>query len=268
MAFALAGAYCLIAIVAPLLIRNATSETLSPMLGPSGRYWLGTDELGRNELSMILVGARVAILAAVESVVIAAIVGTALGVAAGYFGGLLDELLSRVADLIFSVPSYLLAVLVVVILGPGLTQASVAIGIVFVPQFARITRGGTLAIRDRAYIDAARLAGRSHLYIMCRHVVPNLASELAPMLGLTLANAEGTYALLSYLGFGVRPPTPDYGSMLAAAQQYFFSDAWLIVFPSLALLTMIVGFVLLGDWLGMRFDPYGRTLLRGIRRGR
>jgi ABC-type dipeptide/oligopeptide/nickel transport system permease subunit len=236
---------------------------LDPFLRPSSHLLLGTDELGRNEFGRILLAARVAVLAALEAVAIAGICGTVLGVLAGYFGGLIDEGLSRIMDLLFAVPAYLMAVVVVVILGPGLGHAALAIGIVFVPQFGRIARAATTEVRGRAYIEAARLSGRGPLYIMVRHVLPNIASPTSVMVGLTLANAEGTYALLSYLGYGVAPPAPDYGSMLAAGQGYLTTDPWLVLFPSIALVLLILGFVFVGDWMRERFDPHGVVLAKG-----
>jgi ABC-type dipeptide/oligopeptide/nickel transport system permease subunit len=198
-----------------------------------------------------------------ESVAFAACVGTFIGVVAGYVGGLVDEALSRLMDLLFSVPSYLLGIVVIVTLGGGLTHAALAIGVVFTPQFGRIARSGTIEVRARAYVESARLSGRGSAWIVFRHIVPNIMTPLSIMIGVTLANAEGAYAVLSYLGFGATPPTPDYGSMLSESQQYMTSDPWLVFFPAAALVLLIFGFILLGDWIRERGDPNSKVWVGG-----
>lgn len=228
-----------------------------PFAGPSLAHWFGADALGRDELSRVLVGARSAVLAASESVGIAAVAGLVLGVAAGRVAdSVTDWSIGRVVDFLFAFPEYVLAIIVIVILGPGLVHASVAIGIVYSPRFARIARTATMSVVVTPYIEAARLAGRSNPYILVRHVLPNISGPMFVMMGLSLASAEGAYAALSYLGFGARPPTPDYGSMLASAQPYLTTDPWLAVFPSCALVLLIVGFNLVGDFLREKLNPY------------
>lgn len=264
-AFSICALYVVAAIVGPIffshradLIGNGT-----PFLRPSGKFWFGTDDLGRDEISRIIVASRIAILVSVESVAFAAIVGTIVGVIAGYVGGVVDELLSRFLDLLFSVPSYLLGIVVIVALGGGLTHAALAIGLVFTPQFGRIARAGTIEIKKRAYVESARLSNRSPFWILSRHVLPNIMTPLSVMIGVTLANAEGAYAVLSYLGFGATPPAPDFGSMLSEGQQYLTSDPWLIFFPSAALVLLIFGFVLLGDWIRESVDPTAKVWVGG-----
>lgn len=265
LAFVICGIYVLAAIFGPIFLSHSANQVgqAAPFMRPNGRFPFGTDDLGRNELSRIIVAARIAIVAAVESIAIAAVVGTIIGVVAGYVGSFVDEALSRLMDLLFSIPSYLLGIVVIVVLGTGLQHASLAIATVFVPQFARIARSATIEIKDRAYIQSARLAGRGQLWILTRHVIPNILTPLSVMVGVSLANAEGTYAVLSYLGFGSTPPTADYGTMLSDAQQYITSDPWLIFFPSAALVVLILGFVLLGDWMRDRFDTSTRVAMVG-----
>ena len=257
--------FCLAAIFGPLVVPvNANSLVTTPFLRPSAHFWFGTDELGRSELSRVIVASRIGILAAVESVGVGICLGTPMGVIAGYFGGFIDELLGRLMDLLFSVPGTLLAIAVIVVLAPGLSHATLALGIVFSPQFGRIARTATTEVRGRAYVESARLAHRSTLWIIMRHVVPNIATPVSVMVGLTLSNAEGSYAVLSYLGFGVPPPTPDYGTMLFSAQGYLTADPWLIAFPSIALVVLILGFLFVGDGLRQHLDPENKVLSKGL----
>jgi ABC-type dipeptide/oligopeptide/nickel transport system permease subunit len=262
---AICAAYCLLAVFGPTIVPVSPTELTNgtPFAGPTTQYWLGLDQLGRSVLSQVIVGARVAIIAAVLAVAVSAVTGTVLGVIAGYLGGILDHLMGWLFDLLFSVPSYLLGILVVVVAGPGLVQASLAIGVAFIPQFGRVARGAAFEIRGRSYVEAAVLSGRGRLWVIRKHVLRNIMTPIAVMVGLTLANAEGAYAVLSYLGFGVRPPMPDYGSMIASGQGYLTTDPSLVLFPCAALVVLIVGFALLGDWIAERLDPRRRTLSLG-----
>ncbi len=257
--------FCLAAIFGPMIVPvDANNLIATPFLRPSAHFLFGTDELGRSEMSRVVVASRIGVLAAVESVGVGICIGTPMGVVAGYFGGVIDEVLGRLMDLLFSVPGTLLAIAVIVVLGPGLSHATLALGIVFSPQFGRIARTATTEIRGRAYVEAARLAHRSTLWIIVRHIVPNIATPVSVMVGLTLSNAEGSYAVLSYLGFGVAPPTPDYGTMLFSAQGYLIADPWLIAFPSIALVVLILGFLFVGDGLRQHLDPENKVLSKGI----
>lgn len=246
------------AICGPLLVgSNVDRFAGAPFLRPGGRFLLGTDQLGRSELVRVIVAARIAVVAALGSVLVALALGLTMGVVAGYTGGLVDQLLSRLMDFVFGFPSYLLPILIAVVLGHGLLVACFSIGIVFSPQFGRISRTATLDVRHRAYISVAKLCGRPSRWIVAKHVLPNILGPLAVMVGLTLANAEGSYAVLAYLGYGVAPPTPDYGSMLSDAQVFMVTDPWLLIVPSLVLIVLILGFVFVGDWIRERFDPRG-----------
>jgi peptide/nickel transport system permease protein len=236
------------------------------LAGPSPRFWLGTDSLGRDELSRIIAGARPAILAAVESIALAGVVGIAIGVIAGYLGGLWDGLLSRLMDLLFAFPEYLLAILVVAILGNGLTNVAIAIGVICVPRFARVARGSTKEVLSRSYVEAAVLSHRGRWWIMWRHVLPNISSPLIVMTAISLSTAEGAYASLAFLGFGELPPTADFGSMIAAAQPYLLSSPWQVLYPSIVFVVLVVAFNLLGDVLRDRLDP--RSASSVARRGR
>lgn len=254
--------FLILAIFGPWLTRFDPNElnvgtSLSP---PSSHLWFGADELGRDEFSRVVAAARVGVLAALESIGIALIIGGILGVIAGLVGSFFDGLLQRFNDLIFAFPEFLLAILVIAILGPGLFHATLAIGIVYVPRFARIARGATISIRGMAYIEAARLSGRSWLSIVFRHIIPNISTPMVVLTALSMSTAQLAYASLSFLGFGVRPPGSDYGQMLAKAADYMTTDPWMVVFPASALVLLVVTFNLLGDVVRDRLDPRGAVV--------
>ncbi len=233
------------------------------LAGPSLRHLLGTDSLGRDELSRIVAGVRPALLAAAESIVLAGVIGVAIGVIAGYLGGVWDGLLSRLMDLLFAFPEYLLAILVVAILGNGLTNVAIAIGVICVPRFARVARGATKEVLSRSYVEAAVLAHRGKWWIMWRHVLPNISSPLIVMTAISLSTAEGAYASLAFLGFGELPPTADFGSMISAAQPYLLSSPWQVLYPSIVFVVLVVAFNLLGDVLRDRLDPRNAASISG-----
>ncbi len=249
------GVICLFVLAAalgPLIEPHAPNQPLvgSAFQGPSAHYWFGTDQLGRDEFSRVVAGAGIALGSALGSVVVALVLGAVLGVVSGYRGGSwMDYGVSRGIDLLFAFPEYVLAIIVIAILGPGLINAALAIGIVYTPRFARVVRVATIEVMHCTYVEAARLAGRGRGFIVIRHVLPNVTSPLLVITALSLSSAEGAYAALSFLGFGVPPPQADYGSMLGAAEPYLSSDPWLALFPSMALVLLILGFNLFGDWL-------------------
>ena len=264
--FAIVFIFCVGAIIGPAVVgANVDRMAAAPYLSPRAGFLLGTDQLGRSELARIIVASRIAIVAAFGSVLCGLVLGVAMGVVAAYVGGVVDQVLSRLMDFIFGFPSYVLPILIAVVLGPGLWVACFSIGLVFSPQFGRISRTATLNVRHRAYVSVARLSGRSSQWIVMKHILPNIVGPLAVMIGLSLANAEGSYAVLAYLGYGVAPPTPDYGSMLSDAQAFMLNDAWTMLFPCIALVLLVLGFVFIGDWLRERFDPRGEVRFgRGV----
>ncbi|MFJ6141651.1 ABC transporter permease [Kitasatospora sp. NPDC092286] len=253
--------YVLLAVFGSFLAPYGPNEVgAGPRLSaPSAEHWLGTDALGRDQLSRVIAAARPALLSATYAVLFALVIGTSIGIAAGFLGRLWDGILSRLVDLLFAVPEYLLAILVIAVMGSGLLNASLAIGIVSIPRFARIARGSTLEIARRSFVDAARLCGRGRSWIMFRHILPNIASPLVIMTAINLSTAEGAYAALSFLGFGVRPPDADYGSMISSSQQYLLTDPWVVAFPAIAFVLLVLAFNLLGDVLRDRLDPHTRT---------
>lgn len=226
---------------------------------PTTEHFLGTDALGRDQLSRVLVAIQPTVLAAVTATAFALVAGSALGIIAGFWGGRVDNVISRVIDFLFAIPEYLLAILVLAILGRGLLNAAIAIGIVFVPRFARTVRSATEEVMARNYVNAARLSGRNQAWIMTKHVIPNITSPLVVLAAINLSMSAGTYAALSFLGFGVRPPSADFGSMISDSLQYIGSDPWLIVPPAVVFVTLILAINLAGDLVRDLLDPKSRS---------
>ena len=231
------------------------SEFTSLLAGPSARHWFGTDELGRDTLSRVVAGSGIALAVAMLSVAIAMVLGVLIGVVAGYFGGLVDTVLNRSQDVLFAFPTLLLAIIIVAVLGPGLFNAVLAIAIVYTPRFARIARASALGIKTSEYLDAARLAGVSTPVILVRHVLPNVLPPVIVLAALSMSTAQLAYASLSFLGLGISPPQADWGSMLSKARDFITVAPWLVVFPTLALVLLMLAFNVLGDAIRDVLDP-------------
>ncbi len=235
---------------------------------PSSAHWFGTDDLGRDVLSRVLVAARVSLEVGVVSVGIALLVGVAIGLAAGYYRGWTDNVLMRCMDVLFAFPVLLLAVAIVAVLGPGLGTAMVAIGVVYAPIFARVTRASVLSVREQVFVRAALSIGASDLRIMRRHILPNIAAPLIVQTSLSLAFAILSEAALSFLGLGVQPPAPSWGRMLFDGRGYIPDAWWLGVFPGAAIFLTVLAFNLVGDALRDVLDPRQLTLSESRRSGR
>ncbi len=217
------------------------------LAGISLKHPFGCDQFGRDILSRVLVGVRETMLISACVVFIGVFFGTILGTITGYFGGWLDEILMRLNDAVLAFPSVLLALVVIGLYGSGRYQLIAALGIAFVPSFARIVRGEVLKIRNLDYIQAVRLYGASHLRIIVVHILPNLKTVLLSSIIIGFNNAELAEAGMSYLGMGVAPPAPSLGRMLSEAQAYIFSNPLTAIFPGIVIVIMILGFSLLGD---------------------
>jgi peptide/nickel transport system permease protein len=228
-------------------------ERLTP---PNWDYIMGLDEFGRDVYSRVIYGARVSLYAGVVSVIFLALpVGSALGVLAGYFRGGVDTLLSRLVDIMFAFPSLLLAITIVGVLGPSLTNTMVAIGIVYVPTFARIARGSTLGVTNLDYIMASRAIGAGNARIIRQHVLPNIAAPLIVQTTLALSTAILIEATLSFLGLGTQPPMPSWGTMLGTGRRYMEIAPWVAIYPGIAIMITVLGFNLAGDGLRDALDP-------------
>jgi peptide/nickel transport system permease protein len=228
---------------------------------PSGEHWFGTDELGRDVLSRVLVATQASMRVAVISVAFAVVVGVTIGVVAGYRGGWVDTVFMRIVDVMFAFPVLLLALAIVAILGPGTTTTILAIGIVYTPIFARVARASTLSVRVEPFVQMSRAMGTGNLYILGRHIVPNIAGPLVVQTSLSLAFAILSEAALSFLGLGIQPPQPSLGRMIFDSQGFVTMAWWMAVFPGAAIFVIVLAFNLVGDGLRDVLDPKQRTMI-------
>lgn len=254
---ALIGAFLFMAIFASFITPYDPIEQdwQSVQKPPSRTHLLGTDELGRDLLSRIIHGARISIIIGLISVSIGLFFGTTVGLVAGYFSGWLDTVLMRLMDIMLAIPYVLLAIAIVAILGPGLGNTMIAIGIVTIPQFARIVRSSVLEIKSKDYVEAARALGASHWRIMLRHVMINALSPLIVQSTLTIASAILNAAALGFLGLGAQPPTPEWGVMLSDGRLLLLVAPWIVTFPGIAIMLSVLGFNIFGDGLRDALDP-------------
>lgn len=220
------------------------------MEGGDLRYLLGTDQLGRDLLSRVIVGARISLLVGLATVVVGTLIGGTVGILAGYFGKGFDAVIMRLADIQLSFPYILLTLAVVAVLGPGVTTVIGVLGVASWPAYARIARGATLSIRQRDFISAAVALGNASPGILTRHVTPNIAGSIVVLATLQVSQMMMSEAALSFLGAGVPITTPTWGGMLNEGQQYIFGAWWLTIFPGLALTSVVIAFNFLGDGLG------------------
>jgi len=225
------------------------------LTAPALAHWLGTDQLGRDVLSRIIHGTRTSVQAGVVSVGFALLAGVSIGLLAGYHGGWIDDVLVLLVDALWSFPTLVLALAIAASLGPGLTNAMLAIGVVFTPIFARLVRGQTLSVRERDFVVAARAVGAGPARIMLRHIWPNVTAPIIVQTSLLVASAIVVEAALSFLGLGIEPPTSSWGSMLKAGYQYMQQAPWLSFAPGTAIFVTVLAFNLLGDGLRRGLDP-------------
>ena len=233
------------------------SARLAPPAPLSGdwTYALGTDDVGRDILSRIIHGARTSLLLACVSLIVGAAIGTAIGLVAGYSGGARDTVLMRITDLTLSYPVILLALLLAVALGPQTSNVVIAIAFILWARFARVVRGEALLIKQQPYIDAARVTGASSTRIVLEHVLPNLFNVILVLASLQLGWVILIEASLSFLGAGVPPPAPAWGSMTALGRDYVVSAWWVPTIPGIAIMLSVLSLNLIGDWLRDRLDP-------------
>lgn len=226
--------------------------------GPSAAHWLGTDELGRDVLSRTIFAAQISVEVALVAVGVGVFGGTIIGVLAAYFGGVVDIVLMRLMELLFSFPAILLAIVLMASLGTSILNAMIAIGIIFIPGFARLARATTLETMQQQYIEAARAIGMGHLRILLREILPNVVTPLLVEAAVAFAYAVLLESALSFLGLGAQPPDPSWGNMLNTGRGFMAQAPWLSIVPGMALFLCVLGFNLLGDGLRDMLDPHLR----------
>ena len=233
----------------------ADQELALRLEGPTGLHWFGLDELGRDIFARVLYGARISLLVGVVVVGVSAAVGIVLGAIAGYFGGRIDEAISRVVDILLAFPGLLLAIALVAVLGPSLTNVILALALIGWVGYARLVRGQVLRAREFEFVQAARALGASTPRILVRHVVPTVMPAVTVQATLGMAGAILAEASLSFLGLGVQPPTPSWGTMLSYGKAHLLDAPHLTIFPGLAIAVLVLGFNFLGDGLRDALDP-------------
>ncbi len=243
-----------------ILALDPTSQHLALRLAaPSASHLFGLDELGRDILARVLAGARISFFVGLSVVSVSAVVGTALGALAGYYGGALDEIISRVVDTLLAFPGLLLAIALVAVLGPSLANVLLALSLIGWVSYARLVRGQVLRARNFEYVQAARALGARTTRILWRHVVPSAIPAIVVQATLGMAGAIIGEASLSFLGLGVQPPTPSWGTMLSGGRAHILDAPHLTIFPGLAIALLVLGFNFLGDGLRDRLDPKRRA---------
>jgi peptide/nickel transport system permease protein len=230
-------------------------DVMLVLVGPESGHLLGTDAFGRDVLSRILWGARISLTVGFLSTAVGVAVGTAIGIVAGYYGGLVDRLVVAATDVLLSFPQLIMGLLLVAVLGASLTNLVIAIAVTAAPAFVRLARGSTMAMRERDFVDACRSLGYSDVRIMFLHVLPNILDELVVMASLWLAAAIRTESTLAFIGLSVPPPTATWGGIVREGFDNLLDGPWLALFPSLAILAVMIGLNLIGDGLRDATDP-------------
>jgi ABC-type dipeptide/oligopeptide/nickel transport system permease subunit len=230
-------------------------ETKMKLTAPCAQYLLGTDFLGRDIFSRILYGARVSVFVGVISVSIGASFGFIFGIVSGYLGGKADNLIMRFMDVLFAFPSVLLALVIVSVLGSDLKNTMIAIGVVFIPIFTRTVRASVITVKGMDYVQNAKTVGVRPVWVVIRHIIPNTLSPFLVQITLSLSSAILTESTLSFLGLGIQPPNPSWGSMLSDSRSYMELAPWTAVFPALFIIFTILSFNILGDSLRDVLDP-------------
>ena len=237
--------------------QNRAALLLPPawLEGGNTSYLLGTDDIGRDMLSRIIYGARLSVFIGLIIVLLSCVLGVILGVLAGYYGGIIDILIMRFVDIMLAIPSLLLTIGVVTILGPSLMNAAIAIAIVSIPSYVRLTRASVMSEKNRDYVIASRVAGAGVLRLMFIVILPNCLAPLIVQMTMGISNAILELAALGFLGIGAQPPTPELGTMLAESRGFMQSANWLVTIPGLAILSLVLAFNLMGDGLRDALDP-------------
>ena len=260
---ALIAMFSLIAIFASLIAPHSPSELfdnalrLPPAFNPAGnsKFLLGTDDVGRDMLSRLIFGAQVSMLIGLAVVFISMTVGTILGLISGFYGGWADRIIMRVIDIIMALPSILLAIVVVSVLGPGLKNAVIAVSIVAIPSFTRVVRASVMSEKEKEYVQASRSLGASNLRTMLKEILPNCMAPLIVQGTLGFSDGILNAAALGFLGLGAQPPTPEWGIMLSDSRAFIESSPWMVTLPGFCILLVVLSFNVFGDGLRDALDP-------------
>ena len=247
----------LMALMAPLLAPGdpVKMELIDQFLPPSRNHVFGTDEFGRDILSRIMYGSRISLQVGVIAVGIALIVGTTIGLLAGFYGGWFDLVSQRLIDVLLAFPGLLLALAIIAVLGTGIQNVMIAVGIGSIPAYARVVRAQVLSVKEKEYVEAARASGARDLRLIVRHILPNVVSSLIVLSSLGIAGAILSAAALSFIGLGAQPPTPEWGAMLSQGRDFLRDEWWITTFPGIFIAITVFGFNLIGDGLRDAFDP-------------
>lgn len=242
------GAVALIALLAPwLATHDPLKSSMFSLQGPTADFLLGTDELGRDVFSRLLYGARSSLAVGFGAALAAALIGVPIGLAAGYFRGNVDLAIVFLIDLFIALPALILALIVVVMIGPSVVNLVIVLGLVMWPQIARLVRGQTLAVREATFIEAARASGGTPAWIITHHVLPNIMRVIAAQFAITVSFSIFTSASLSFLGLGIPPPTPDWGGMVRAGYEFLAINPWISLAPGAAVGLTVMGFYMIGS---------------------
>ncbi|MCC6792870.1 MAG: ABC transporter permease [Thermomicrobiales bacterium] len=247
----------IVALIGPTIAPHGSTEQFSQdrLKGPSWEYPFGTDEFGRDVLSRLLYGARISFQVGIIAVGIAGTAGILMGMTAGYLRGWADNVITLLMDIIYAFPAVLLAIAIITLRGNGLTNAMIAIAVVYTPPFVRIVRGAVLTVRNTAYVESAKAAGCSTPRILGLHIFPNITAPLIVQISLSFAFAVLSEAALAFLGLGNKPPAPSWGSMVSSSYGFLQLAPWAAIFPGVAIALTVLGFNLLGDGIRDALDP-------------
>lgn len=253
-----------IALVAPAIVpfpedAEGNIRASARLQAPDTTYYFGTDNVGRDIYSRVLMGTGLALRVGFVIIFLASLIGVTIGALAGYFGGWVDDLLMRITDIFLTVPALVLAIAVTAALGKGIINVMIGISLVWWPGFARLTRSLVLGLREEVFAEAARSIGAGHLRILFRHILPNTLSPIIVKMSTDFGFAVLTAAALGFIGLGAQPPTPEWGAMINEGRDYFPSDWWVSTFPGMAIFVMVFSWNLLGDGVRDLLDPRGKA---------
>lgn len=251
----------IIAIIGPLITPYNPNQQIMQDVSqtPSAKHWFGTDDLGRDIFSRVIVGTRISLFVGVAAVAFSLLIGIVLGSIAGYFGGKVDAFIMRLMDIMLSIPSILLAITLMAALGKGIDKAIIAIGVVSIPEYARIIRSSILSVKENDYVAAAKVLGNSDSRIIFKHILPNVVSSIVVRATLGISTAILDTAALGFLGLGVQPPTAEWGDMLGRVRSMVLVYPHMLIFPGLAITLAVLAFNLFGDGLRDALDPKSRS---------